>query len=101
MPGASVTLHLEKLWSQNITITTRLVDALITPMLLKIVLAGQLQPTPLITHHFALTDILQAYDTFVHAGREPALRRKPDLKCKISISQRTMSVVSRFLPLEF
>jgi hypothetical protein len=88
MPGASVTLHLEKLWLRSITITTRFVDAVTTP-------------TPLITHHFALTDILQAYDTFVHTSREPALRRKPDLKCKISISQRTMSVVSRFLPLEF
>src|SRR5471030_674490 len=39
--GASVTLHLEKLWSQNITITTRLVDAVTTPLLLKTVLAGR------------------------------------------------------------
>ena len=72
--GASVTLHLEKLWSQNITITTRLVDALTTPLLLKTVLAGKLQPKWLITHHFMLNDILKAYDTFGHAGRERALK---------------------------
>ena len=72
--GASVTLHLEKLWSQNITITTRLVDAVTTPLLLKTVLAGKLQPKQLITHHFTLNDILKAYDTFGNAGRERALK---------------------------
>ena len=72
--GASVTLHLEKLWSQNITITTRLVDAVTTPLLLKTVMAGKLQPKQLITHHFVLADILKAYDTFGNAGRERALK---------------------------
>jgi alcohol dehydrogenase len=72
--GASVTLHLEKLWSHNITITTRLVDAVTTPLLLKTVMAGKLQPKQLITHHFALNDILKAYDTFGNAGREHALK---------------------------
>jgi alcohol dehydrogenase len=72
--GASVTLHLEKLWSQNITITTRLVDAVTTPLLLKTVMAGRLKPKQLITHHFTLDDILKAYDTFGNAGREHALK---------------------------
>jgi len=72
--GASVTLHLEKLWSQNITITTRLVDAVTTPLLLKTVMAGRLQPKQLITHHFTLGDIINAYDTFGNAGREHALK---------------------------
>ena len=72
--GASVTLHLEKLWSQNITITTRLVDAVSTPLLLKTVMAGKLNPKQLITHHFWLDDILKAYDTFGNAGRERALK---------------------------
>jgi alcohol dehydrogenase len=72
--GASVTLHLEKLWSQNITITTRLVDAVTTLLLLKTVMAGKLQPKQLITHHFTLTDIIKAYDTFGNAGREHALK---------------------------
>jgi alcohol dehydrogenase len=72
--GTSVTLHLEKLWSQNVTITTRLVDAVTTPLLLKTVMAGKLQPKQLVTHHFALADILKAYDTFGNAGREHALK---------------------------
>jgi alcohol dehydrogenase len=72
--GASVTLHLEKLWSHNITITTRLVDAVTTPLLLKTVMAGRLKPKQLITHHFSLNDILKAYDTFGNAGREHALK---------------------------
>lgn len=72
--GKSVTLHLEKLWSQNITITTRLVDAVTTPLLLKTVMAGTLQPKQLVTHHFALDDILNAYDTFGNASKERALK---------------------------
>jgi alcohol dehydrogenase len=72
--GASVPLHLEKLWSQNITITTRLVDAVSTALLLKTVMAGKLKPKQLITHHFALKDIINAYDTFGNAGQERALK---------------------------
>lgn len=48
--GKSVELHLETLWSQNITITTRLVDTLTTPMLLKVVQSGKIKPEQLITH---------------------------------------------------
>ena len=35
--GKSVPLHLETSWSKNITITTRLVDTVTTPMLMKTV----------------------------------------------------------------
>ncbi len=72
--GKSVELHLETLWSRNITITTRLVDTVTTPMLMKTVLSRKLDGAKLITHHFALDDILQAYDTFEHAAREKTLK---------------------------
>ncbi|MDB6120771.1 MAG: Alcohol dehydrogenase GroES domain protein [Verrucomicrobiaceae bacterium] len=72
--GESVPLHLERLWSQNITITTRLVDAVTTPLLLKTVLSGRLQPRQLITHRFPLSEIMSAYDTFGNAARERALK---------------------------
>ncbi len=72
--GKSVELHLEKLWSQNITITTRLVDTVTTPMLFKTVLSGKLKPSQLITHHFDLNDIMKAYDTFGNAAKEKALK---------------------------
>jgi alcohol dehydrogenase len=72
--GQKVELHLEKLWSQNIAITTRLVDAVTTPMLLKTVLAGKIDPTRLITHHFKLDRILDAYETFGNAAKTKALK---------------------------
>jgi alcohol dehydrogenase len=72
--GKSVELHMEKLWASNITITTRLVDSVTTPLLLKTVLSKKLNPLCLITHRFALNDIMRAYDTFGNAAREKALK---------------------------
>ncbi|MCU1227187.1 MAG: alcohol dehydrogenase [Acidobacteria bacterium] len=72
--GKPVELHLEKLWDRNITITTRLVDTVTTPMLLKIVRSGKLQPAKLVTHRFAMSDIMKAYDTFGNAAKEGALK---------------------------
>jgi len=72
--GKSVALHLETLWARNVTITTRLVDTVTTPMLLKTVSAGKLQPQQLITHHFRLDEIMHAYDTFGNAEQEQALK---------------------------
>jgi len=72
--GASASLHLETLWAKNVTITTRLVDAVTTPLLLRTVMAGRLKPAQLITHHFAFDDIVKAYDTFGNAGRDRALK---------------------------
>ncbi len=72
--GKSVELHLEKLWIQNITITTGLVDTFSTPLLLKTVASKRLEPKKLITHHFKLSDIMQAYETFGNAAKEKALK---------------------------
>ena len=72
--GKPVSLHLEKLWDRNIGITTRLVDTAATPMLLKLVESGKLKPAKLVTHRFALADIMKAYDTFGNAAQERALK---------------------------
>lgn len=72
--GKSVELHLQKLWIQNITLTTGLVDTHSTPMLLKIVEANKLQPRQLITHHFKLGEMIKAYDVFSNASKESALK---------------------------
>ena len=72
--GKPVELHLEKLWDRNISITTRLVDTATTPMLLKVVRSGKLQPAQLVTHRFAMSDIMKAYDTFGNAAKEGALK---------------------------
>lgn len=56
------------IWDRNATITTRLVDAVTTPMLMKAVQSGRLQPGKLVTHRVALHDILKAYETFGDAA---------------------------------
>ena len=72
--GKPVELHLEKLWDRNIALTTRLVDTATTPMLLKVVRSGKLQPQRLVTHRFAMDEIMKAYDTFGNAAAEGALK---------------------------
>ena len=72
--GVKVDLHLENLWDRNITITTRLVDTVSTPMLLNVVAAHKIDPKLLITHRFKLDRILDAYETFGHAADTRALK---------------------------
>jgi alcohol dehydrogenase len=72
--GTKVALHLERLWDRNITITTRLVDTVSTPMLLSILGAGKLDAKRLITHRFKLDRILDAYETFANAASARALK---------------------------
>jgi alcohol dehydrogenase len=72
--GRPVQLNLEKLWDHNITLTTRLVDTVTIPMLMKTVTSGKVSPKQLITHHFVLTEAMKAYDTFGHAMRDRALK---------------------------
>ena len=43
-------------------------------MLLKNVVAGRLLPRKLITHEFALDELMKAYDTFGNAAQEKALK---------------------------
>ena len=72
--GAPATLHLEAQWSRDITITTGLVDTWSIPELLTLVRAGHLEPHRLVTHDFALDDIVQAYETFADAATTGALK---------------------------
>lgn len=72
--GHKADLHLERLWSHNIAITTRLVDTVSTPTLLKAVTAKTLDPAQLITHRFSLTHILDAYAAFEKAVETKALK---------------------------
>lgn len=72
--GVEAPLHLERLWSQNITITTRLVDTITTPTLLKMVSSKKIDPQMLISHHFHFKDIIEAYDTFAEASKTQAIK---------------------------
>lgn len=72
--GKKVDLHLENLWDRNITITTRLVDTVSTPMLLNVVQSGKIDPQSLITHRFKFDDIVGAYEVFSNAATTQALK---------------------------
>ena len=72
--GKSVDLQIQKLWIQNITLTTGLVNTNTTPMLLKTVESMKLQPQQLITHRFNFDQFMQAYEVFGNAAREKALK---------------------------
>jgi alcohol dehydrogenase len=72
--GEKVDLHLERLWAHNISITTRLVDTVTIPLLLKVIQFHKVEPKQLITHHFKFLDVLEAYDTFARAAETKALK---------------------------
>ena len=72
--GHPATLHLEKLWIKDITITTGLVDTNTTPRLLQLIVDGRLDPTLFATHHFELGETEAAYEVFANAGANDALK---------------------------
>src|SRR5436853_302886 len=72
--GEPATLHLEQLWSRDVTITTGLVDTYTTPTLLKLMVSGRANGARFVTHHFDLDDFMAAYDTFGRAAETAALK---------------------------
>src|SRR5690606_29852166 len=72
--GKSVDLQLQKLWIQNITLTTGLVNTNTTPMLLKTLESKKLKPELLITHRFSFDQFLKAYEVFGNAAKEKAMK---------------------------
>jgi alcohol dehydrogenase len=72
--GAPATLHLERLWIRDVTITTGLVDTRTTPQLLRLIESGRLDPTAFATHRFPLADTEEAYDVFADAASTHALK---------------------------
>src|ERR671910_634575 len=72
--GHPATLHLEKLWIKDVTITTGLVDTFTTPELMKLIAGGRLDPTPFATLRFELGEAMEAYDVFADAASTHALK---------------------------
>lgn len=72
--GTSVELPLQDLWIKDIAITTGLVSATTTPMLLKLVAQDKLSPEAFVTHRFQLDDFMDAYDTFARAAETKAMK---------------------------
>jgi alcohol dehydrogenase len=72
--GKPATLHLEDLWIRNVTITTGLVDAFSTPVLLRLISTGQIDPGGLVTHRFTMDEFERAYEVFGNAADTGALK---------------------------
>jgi alcohol dehydrogenase len=72
--GRPATLHLEKLWIRDVTVTTGLVDTYSIPRLMRLIASGRLDPSLFATHRFALGDTMAAYDTFADAANTGALK---------------------------
>jgi alcohol dehydrogenase len=72
--GKPVTLHLERLWARNVTITTGLVDTSSTPTLLRLLTSKQIDAQRFVTHRFGFDDFPHAYDVFANAGETGALK---------------------------
>ncbi|WP_213455433.1 zinc-dependent alcohol dehydrogenase family protein [Rhizomonospora bruguierae] len=72
--GKPATLHLEDLWIRDVTITTGLVDAHSTPTLLRMVAAGQIDVTAMVTHRYRFDEFMTAYDVFADAANTGALK---------------------------
>jgi alcohol dehydrogenase len=72
--GRQATLHLERLWDHDVTITTGLVDTYSTPILLRLLASHHIDAQQFVTHHFALDDIIDAYDVYSRAAETGALK---------------------------
>jgi alcohol dehydrogenase len=72
--GRPVVLHLEDLWTRDVTITTGLVDTFTTPTLLRLVANHQLNASQFVTHRYQLDQFDEAYDVFTRAGDTGALK---------------------------
>ena len=72
--GKPATLHLEKLWIRDVTVTMGLVDTYSIPRLMRLIASGRLDPSLFATHRFALDDTMAAYDTFADAANTGALK---------------------------
>jgi alcohol dehydrogenase len=72
--GKPATLHLEKLWNRDVTVTTGLVDTFSIPQLMRLTASGRLDPSLFATHRFPLGETMAAYDTFADAANTKALK---------------------------
>jgi alcohol dehydrogenase len=72
--GKPALLHLESLWTRDVTITTGLVDTYSTPTLSRLLETHNINAARFITHNFRLDQIVEAYDVFADAANTGALK---------------------------
>ena len=72
--GKPVSLALQNLWIQNVSISMGLVNTNTTPLLLKLVSSKKLDAAKFATHFFTFDQFIDAYDTFSRAAETKALK---------------------------
>ena len=72
--GKPAVLHLESLWTKDVTITTGLVDTFSTPTLSRLITSRKVNAAQFITHHLRLDEIIEAYDISINAAETGALK---------------------------
>ncbi|MHA2788501.1 zinc-dependent alcohol dehydrogenase family protein [Corynebacterium sp. S7] len=72
--GKPVDFELQKLWAQNIKVTTGIVNTNTIGMLLKTVQNSDLPIKELATHHFNWDELGKAWDTFYNAAENKAMK---------------------------
>jgi alcohol dehydrogenase len=72
--GEPVTLHLEELWTKDVTITTGLVDTYSTPTLLRLLRGEQIDAERFVTHRLGFDQFIEAHDVFGKAADTGALK---------------------------
>ena len=72
--GKPVTLHLERMWYRNFTLTAGLVHTNTIPQLMEAILSKQIDPNLLISHRMKLSEVKKGYDIFSHAAEHKALK---------------------------
>lgn len=72
--GKKATIHLDRMWSKNFTLTAGIVHGYSTEMLLDRVLSKKLASDMLISHELDLSNINQAYHDFSNAAATKSLK---------------------------
>ena len=72
--GKSAKALIDKLWIMNVNITTGVVNCTSTKELMGRMIKGELDPSKLITHHFKLSEIEEAYKVFSNAAESKAIK---------------------------
>ncbi|WP_019147362.1 zinc-dependent alcohol dehydrogenase family protein [Timonella senegalensis] len=72
--GAPVSFPIDRLWIENITVTTGLVNTNTTEMLLKLLAEDKIHPEKFVSHTFNLHSMMEAYEVFGNAAQTKALK---------------------------
>lgn len=72
--GKPAVFHLETMWKRNFTMTAGLVHTYTIPMFLKMAMNNKIELKKMISHHFKLSDVVQAYHTFTNASEFNSLK---------------------------